>query len=139
MSSSSRSYLVAGVVRPRTSFDIRSKTFDHDYPEDWTHDPKSGRELWKTENQLGEIEHELLKTYGISIVYSDWASPDIVLGVMILKVGSRGSSRDENGMDCLEPYLDIETTLEHASRRLTQAGIQHRPEEVLVHLVNYFS
>lgn len=41
---------VIGIRVPPADFfvDKTVKTFDHDYPEDFTHDPKSGKKLWMT-------------------------------------------------------------------------------------------
>jgi len=50
MGASYHAYAVIGIKLSKNELfkPKRYKAFEHNYPDDWSHDPKSGRDLWKS-------------------------------------------------------------------------------------------
>jgi hypothetical protein len=68
------------------------KAFTHDYPTDWIKDPKTGRDLWRTEDQLldgftGEIWDDNVRFAGNYLVivephpHDRWRAGDVFIAM----------------------------------------------------------
>lgn len=95
MSCSYTAYTIIGVpVDPSKLYtEQRVKAFEHDHPEDWEVDPKSGKKLWKTEHIPVEGYDEDDEDYGR------------VAGYEIVKVG----------MDDEEWFIALDSDEVHSS------------------------
>ena len=134
---------ILGVKVDSSAFVEKTRTFDHDFPDNWNVDPVSGRELWhKKIRNLDFKNFDFSSAKQITVTESGYKSGDFIVGYVLCGgfiANSRILHRVVNDNFSTEiSYLTLEQIAVEApvlASRLSAAGLKFERDELGIHLV----